>query len=366
MRILKPEVAKERKEKILNWLIYRYITTGNPVSSGEIFENGNFSISPASIRNILKELDDEGFLEQVHTSGGRIPTDKAYRLYIDNILKAQNIAEAEKEKIEIEYDRRIAELDYFLKHTTKILSDLTRKVGFSIVSDISNEHIKRIDIVQVSDRGYILIIVTVTGIIKHYPFVVSKSSEKISVKTAISKLNKSMKDLSIREAKDRLLKDFLPKDEGGIFHAVYDIFLAILKEEDELFIDGITRMYEETDEFSLEDIRMISKLLEEKERFTKILKERFMEAMSSRKEISSGSSENRRVIDVRIGSENKIKELDNFSMVTSSYCLKDKSYGLIGIIGHRRMEYPKIISIVDAIGSMIEDVLKEWDKECDF
>ena len=111
MRVLKPEVAQTRKDAILNWLVYQYIMTGKPVSSKEIHQANIVNISPASIRNILKQLEEEGYLQQLHTSGGRIPTDKAYRFYIDTILKSQKLAEIEKEKIELEYEKRISEID---------------------------------------------------------------------------------------------------------------------------------------------------------------------------------------------------------------------------------------------------------------
>ena len=362
MRILKPEIAKERKDKILNWLIYNYITTGKPVSSKEIFDSNLFNISPASIRSILKDLDDEGYLKQVHTSGGRIPTDKAYRAYIDTILKLQNIAETEKEKIEIEYEKKISELDYFLKHTTKILSDLTKKIGFSLSVDIANENIRRVDIIKVSNSNYLFIIVTESGIIKHYPFTIK--DYKINAKNESSLLNKKIKGLSIKEAKDIILKDFISKDASGIYKIIYDIFLSALREEDDLFFEGISSIYDDTTDFSVDELRNISRLLEEKERFTKIIKERFQEKAGRMRTVGMDfKSEKKHLIDVSIGSENKVRELNNFSLITSSYCMGEKNLGFIGIIGHKRMEYPKIISIVDSVSSMIEEILCEWEKE---
>ncbi|MEW6012790.1 MAG: heat-inducible transcriptional repressor HrcA [Elusimicrobiota bacterium] len=362
MRILKPEVAKERKDKILNWLIYNYISNGKPVSSKEIFESKIFNISPASIRNILKELDEEGYLEQVHTSGGRIPTDKAYRAYVDNLLNLQNLAEMEKERVELDYERRIAELDYFLKHTTKILSDLTKKIGFSMVTDISNESIKRIDIVKVSSFNYIFIIVTQSGIIKHYPFTFKDS--KINVKNIVSVLNKRLKNNSIIEAKEMILKEFIAKDSSGIYKIIYDIFVSAAREDDELFLEGLSSIYDDMEDFSPEEIRSMARLLEEKERFSQIIKERFKESLNKAKLIESEAKTlKKHIINVSVGSENKIKELNNFSLITSSYCAGEKNLGLIGIIGHKRMEYPKVISIVDSVSSMIESILSEWEEE---
>lgn len=366
MRVLKPEIASQRKEIILNWLTHKYIISGKPVSSQEIFDANILNVSPATIRNILKQLEDEGYLEQLHTSGGRIPTDKAYRFYVDSILKSQTLAEAEKEKIELEYEKKMAELDYFLRNTTKILSDLTKKVGFSMVSDIKSEEIKRIDIVEVSKLNYILIVITTSGLIRHFPFTLKASIEKSRLRGIIASLNRRFKNIPISEAIEIIKKDYLVKDETGIFEAIFNIFSSILKDEDEIFIEGLSKIYEEIDDFSVEDIRNMARLLEEKERFSKILKERFSDAISKIKLLESDQHKTRRhVIEVSVGSENNIKELGNFSIVSSSYCIKDKSCGLLGIIGHRRMEYPRIISIIDTVSSMVEDVLKEWEKEFD-
>jgi len=368
MRILKPEIAQERKDKILNWVIYNYIATGRPVSSKDIFDSKQFDISPASIRSILKELDDEGYLEQLHTSGGRVPTDKAYRSYIDSVLKLQNLAEQEKERIEIEYDRKIAELDYFLRHTTKILSDLTKKIGFSISADMADEHIKRIDIVKVSNINYIFIIVTANGLVKHYPFTV-KDPKGFNIRNVVLVLNKRLRDFTIKEAREIVVKDFLSNDNSEIYYAVYDIFNAILKEGEDVFLEGISSMYDESDELSVEEVRSIARLLEKKEEFSKIIKERFSESLNRIPSIEAQENKTdakrKRLMEISVGKENKIKELNNFSLITSAYSAGDKNFGLIGVIGPKRMEYPKVISIVDSMSMMIEDILRQWEETKD-
>ncbi|MCX7641816.1 MAG: heat-inducible transcriptional repressor HrcA [Elusimicrobiales bacterium] len=364
MRILKPEIANQRKEAVLNWLTHRYIVTGKPVSSQEIYDANVIKVSPATIRNILKQLEEEGYLQQLHTSGGRIPTDKAYRFYIDSILKTQTLAEAEKEKIEIEYERKMAELDHFLRNTTKILSDLTKKVGFSMVSDIKSEEIKRIDIIDVSHQSYILVVITTNGLIRHFPFTLKKIVEKSKIRSIVLLLNKKCKGLPITEALQLIKKDYLIKDDTGIFESIAMIFESVIKDDDEIFIEGLSKIYEETEEFSFEEIKSMAKLLEEKERFSKILKERFSDALSKIKMLElDGTKAKKHVIDVSIGSENNVKELGNFSIVTSSYCIRDKSCGLLGIVGHRRMEYPRVISIIDTVSSVVEEVISEWEKE---
>ena len=144
MRVLKPEVAQDRKDKILNWVVYNYVSTGRPVSSELIAEEGRFSVSSATIRNILKELETEGYLFQPHTSGGRIPSDKGYRAYVDNIVRMQRLAAGEKERLEREYDSRVEQLDGFLKHTSRMLSDMSQWAGFVMSADMNLDSVKQI------------------------------------------------------------------------------------------------------------------------------------------------------------------------------------------------------------------------------
>lgn len=366
MRVLKPEIAKERKDKILNWVVYNYIVTGKPVSSDVICKEGKFNLSSATIRNILKELEEEGYLNQVHISGGRIPTDKGYRAYVDYILAMQKLAEAEKSAIEIEYDKKMEQLDYFLKHTTKILSDLSKKTGFSVFSDIMNENLKRIDIVKISPRNFLFVIVTDSGVIKHQSFVSEKDIDKHFLRSFVLKFNKKYRDFKISEIPNAVLKDF-KSNENEIYLAnmIVSMLNTIAKEEESFYLEGISRIYEDVEETDIEEIRAIARLLEEKERIYSILREKLQDYANRRNKALLPTDADKkpvRFVDVSIGSENSIKEFRNFSLVSSSYCVKDKPVGLIGVIGYKRMEYPKVISIVENVSSIVEEILKEWEK----
>jgi len=365
MRILKPEIAKDRKEKILNWVVYNYVISGKPVSSELICDEGNFNLSSATIRNILKELEEEGYLNQIHTSGGRVPSDKGYRSYVDYIINMQKLAEKQRDSIEIEYERKMEQLDYFLKHTSRLLADLSKKTGFALFSDIMSENLKRIDIIKVSRKNYLFIIVTNSGIMRHHTFISDKEIDKSYLKSFVSKFNRRFKDFEISQIENVLLKEFkTSENEIYLSKLVADILNVLRKEEDSIYLDGISRIYENIEEANIEEIKNIAKLLEEKEKFSSILKEKLKECSKKNNALISSKRESpkKHYIDVSIGSENSIKEFKNFSLISSSYCLKDKTIGLLGIIGYKRMEYPKVISIVDNVSSMIEEILNEWEE----
>ncbi|GAB4031862.1 MAG: heat-inducible transcriptional repressor HrcA [Elusimicrobiota bacterium] len=362
MRVLKPEVARQRKENILSWVVHKYVTTGRPISSESIFEGGNFNLSPATIRNILKELEEEGYLNQIHTSGGRVPSDKGYRAYVNSLMAMQNMAEAEKSRLELEYDRRMEQLDYFLKNTSRVLADISKMAGFAIFSDISQETLKRLDIVKISNKNYLSIIVTDANIIKHIPFGLEKNIEKSKLRAIVSDLNERLKGVKIQEIK-KILAGTKSSDEAEkeIYRAVIKVMEELQKQDDSLYLEGLSAIFSGADQYDYEDMVNVARLLEEKEKFSAVLKEKLKEASSHRQLVSDNKLQPRRNVEVTIGSESSLKEFKNFSMVSSSYCIKDKAVGLVGVIGYKRMEYPKVISIVDSVSAMIEEALSQWE-----
>jgi len=364
MRVLKPEVAKQRKNNILNWVVHRYVTTGRPISSELVYEGGNFNLSPASIRSVLKELEEEGYLNQVHTSGGRVPSDKGYRSYVNNLLSLQNMAEAEKNRMEIEYDRRMEQLDYFLKSTSKTLADVSKMAGFAMFSDISNETLKRIDVVKISNKNYLSIVITDANVIKNIPFSIEVNIEKSRLRSLVFKINEKLKGVKIEDIK-RILQSIKSSDETekAFYKAIIFVMDEIKKQDDSLYLDGLSAIFSDLDgeHYEYEDIVNVARLLEEKEKFSAMLKERLKDCSSKQIMDASKNTLPKRNVEVMIGSESSIKEFKNFSIVSSSYCLKDKAVGLVGVIGHKRMEYPRVISMVDAVGSMIEEIMSNWE-----
>lgn len=362
MRVLKPEDARNRKEKILNWVVFNYVNTGRPVSSDLITKEGGFNVSSATIRNVLKELEEDGFLFQPHTSGGRIPTDKGYRAYVDNISRLQKTAVHEKELLEQEYERRIEQLDGFLKHTSKILSEMSQCAGFVMSADTENDSLKRIEIISLASNSVLTVIVTHSGMIKNTAFVLPGTVDKTEIQHLASKLNRRMRDFTIPECADIIRKEFIPaagrRAVAELLRKLADYFESAVRTEDALYMDGLSRIYSNFEDVSPDDMRDLARLLEEKERFSGMLRRRLRES-SSRPAIASDRTGH--AVDVTIGSENKIKEFRNFSLVSSYYRINDKTVGMIGILGYKRMAYPRMISLVDTVSRMMESMLEEWD-----
>ena len=364
MRVLKPEIAQDRKEKILNWVVYNYVSTGKPVSSDIIAAKGGFNVSSATIRSILKELEETGYLFQTHTSGGRIPSDKGYRVYVDNITRLQKLAAAEKERVEDEYERRIEQLDGFLKHTSKVISDMSHCAGFVISADIQEDSVKRLDLISLGPKSVLSVLFVHSGIMKHASFSLDKTLEKGAVRSLSMKLNKRLKDALVADAAGIVWKEFLQKTDGQereLLKKLVDYLANMARNPDQVYLEGLSRIYENMESGDIEDMRNIAKMLEEKEKFSQMLRERLKDCAGKSKALTAPGAK-KHIVNVTIGSENNIKEFKNFSLVSSSYCMNDKAVGLVGILGYKRMEYPKMISIVDSVSSMVEQILSDWEK----
>jgi heat-inducible transcriptional repressor len=373
MRVLKPEVAQDRKEKILNWVVYNYVSTGRPVSSELIAEEGRFNVSSATIRNILKELEETGYLYQAHTSGGRIPSDKGYRAYVDNITKLQQLAAGEKARLETEYERRVDQLDNFLKHTSRMLSDMSKWAGFVMSADMEQDSVKRLDLLYMGPKSVLSVVFAHSGLIKHAAFTLENPVDKSAVRQLSQKLGRRLKDLPLSDLAGVIAKEFLigEKHKGAaeLLKKLAEYFKALASSDDSLYLEGLSRIFSNLEEGSVDDMRSLARLLEEKERFSGLLRERLRDcALKTRALAAPGAAGlqaeagKRHIVDVTIGSENSIKEFRNFSLVSSSYCLNDKAVGLVGILGYKRMEYPRMISLVDNVSSMMEQMLTEWDR----
>src|SRR3989338_2976701 len=173
MRQLKPEVAQHRKKNLLQWVIHYYIKTSKPVSSAVVAQEAGLSLSSATIRSILQELEEEGYLHQPHTSSGREPTDKGYRFYVDYLVDVQRLASNEKEKIDRQYRNRIEAMDTLLSETSKLLSKVSHSAGLVLSPQIKTHALKRLELIHLGGRSVLGILVTEAGFVRHSPIPLS-------------------------------------------------------------------------------------------------------------------------------------------------------------------------------------------------
>lgn len=355
MRILKPEVAKARKEKILRWVVQQFVETRRPVGSQMIADGALKDVSSATIRNIMKELEEEGYLYQPHTSGGRIPTDKAYRYYVDYLSGVQKMAAQEKERIEQQYEERVGEVDNMMVQTSRLLAMLSGAAGFVYTSSVKDQCVQRLDFLPVAPGVVLAVLVTQSGTVRHWPVRVGYVIAPNRLRVLSHFINEEVAGLTLKEAQ-KVLWQYVNSGHREIAD-VADLAVQVLRDMDrphasanELYVEGFGHLLDNTSQDDYEDLKQMMKIVEERERFSSLLNEKMTDLQRS----------NRRV-DVSIGSENELTEMKNLSIVSSACRVGDKTVGMLGIIGPKHMEYTRVMSLVNFIGSLLEASINNWN-----
>jgi len=353
MRILKPEVAKARKEKILRWVVQQYVETRRPVGSQLIASSALQDVSSATIRNILAELEEEGYLYQPHTSGGRIPTDKAYRYYVDYLAGVQKMAAQERERIEEEYDSRVSDVDNILVQTSRLLSALSGAAGFVYTSNVQEQRVQRLDFIPLAPGVILAVLVTESGAVRHWPVRTGEIINPARLRILSRFINEEISGLSLANAR-KILWQHVQSGHRDIA-GMADLAVQVLKDmerpqaDNELYVEGFGRLLENTTEDDYEDLKQMMRVVEEREKFSSLLSKKMTDMEKSNKKMS-----------VSIGSENTMRELQNLSIVSTSCRVGDKTIGMLGIIGPKHMEYTRVMPLVRLIGSLLEASMNSW------
>jgi len=341
------KVLSEREEKILQAILQNHIRTAKPTGSRYLTRKYKLGISPATVRNTLSDLEEKGYLSHPHRSAGRVPTDKAYRHYVDHLLGLKDLTEAEENalKSSMRPDRKVVE-DVLL-HAAKVLSVLTYELGIGLAPKMEEGILEHLDLVQVSLSKILLVLTVKSGLVKTIFIEVPAETHMDRLVETASFLNERLCGLTLGEIRTSLserLRDVSSGDRGLLnffVQSAEDLF-DLSANESHLIIDGVSLLAHQP-EFSTEKgMRSIIELTERRNFLSKILADR-------------AESEG---IMITIGKENRAMNLEPFSIVTSDYTVGTLK-GTIGVIGPTRMPYEKVIRLVDYTSRMISEILKE-------
>ena len=347
------EVSK-RKKRILHAAVHHYIKTGAPASSKVLVDEYGIKCSSATVRNILAELEDEGYLSQLHTSSGRVPTDKGYRAYVDMVDSIRLRALEEKKRVEEIYKGRISELEDVIINTSRILSRLSHYSGFVSLPSKERTRIQDVEILNVPGGKTLFIIVTNTGLVRHKLLPFELSSNRAEFRYISDYIKEKLSGVSLEEAKSAL---------EMIMNEIRINARRLLEDISKEVIDA----FDYDEEFHIEGISNILALPE----FKGVdIPDFFASSVDSGGKISADSKKNgilARIIkenlayddDIKviIGSETKYKGLESVAAVLSSYRKDAHPIGVLGILGPKRMEYRKMMDIVLRVSRYLEDIL---------
>lgn len=339
------EPISERSQQILEAIIEEHIATAQPIGSKALTRFQGISLSPASVRNVMAELEERGYLRSPHTSAGRVPTEKAYRYYIDSLLRVSGLDCARQNEIEQQYHRRGLQMAELLREASRTLSAVAHYTGLVMVPRLQSTLFRRIEFVKLSARQVLAVFITQSGMIQNRLIETDEEFSPAELEQITNYLNHTMAGLSIREAKARILSDMV-QDK-----ALYDRLLQRafrLSEEalgeiadGEVFIEGASHLLDQPEFSDLEWMKRIFRAFEQKTLLLSLL-DRGLQAKG---------------VQVIIGSETEYPELAGCSLITASYSGRRGTLGALGVIGPSRMPYATLIPIVDYTASLISRML---------
>lgn len=348
----------ERKLKILQAIIRNYLETGEPVGSRTISKYTDLNLSSATIRNEMADLEELGYIIQPHTSAGRIPSDKGYRLYVDRMLmeKEEKLNQATQEVKEM-HDmllEREDKMESILKQMAKMLAVNTNYATMISAPQVRGNKLKFIQLSRVEARQLLATIVVEGNVIKNTMISTEEALDDETLLKLNILLNTNLNGLPIEEINLAMISKL--KQQAGIYDSiiseVLDAVATVIKEDEnvEIYTSGANNIFKYPE---LADNQRASELIntfEEK----KLLSELVNETMAE---------ENNTGIQVYIGNETPVKTMKDCSVVTATYELEEGMKGTIGIIGPRRMDYDKVISTLKTLKSQLDTIYKKDNKD---
>lgn len=339
-----PENLDNRKRKILQAIIEEYIETSEPVSSGSLVQNEELKCSSATIRNEMAELEQIGFLEKPHTSAGRVPSQKGYRYYVDELLREDNLSRKEIEMIKEMLETKVNGLEDLARIATTTLSEITHYTTISIEPNVNNHTIVDIKFILLGTRVLMAVILTDSGIIREsvIKFDEDLTQDQINDLTYIFKNKLVGKPL---EKIDGPIEEYIMSEmKTGIkvIEKIIEEINKLLESSTKTYIEGANKVVDMPEFKKLDMAKDFLNVIDAKDIIADV--------------INTGMAKD---INVYIGSESEREELKNFSIVTFNHLLEDKDIGTIGIIGPTRMDYSKVISVMKYISKKLNDDFKK-------
>ena len=342
----------ERKVKILDAIIRNYLATGEPVGSRTISKYTDLNLSSATIRNEMADLEEMGYIVQPHTSAGRIPSDKGYRLYVDHLMEEKDREISEMKDFVIE---KTEKMEKVLKQAAKLLASNTNYATLVSAPAYSKNKIKFIQLSAVSDTQLLAVIVMNSNVVKNQMIDISEPLDNETVLKLNILLNTSLNGLSLDEI--NLGTIALLKEQAGIHseivsHVLDTLVQTISETEDlQIYTSGATNILKYPELSDSDSVSSLLSTFEEKEELQSLVTE------------SLSDNENETGIQVYIGNETPVQTMKDCSVVTAVYDLGEGVKGTIGIVGPKRMDYEKVMDNLKTLKSQLDGIYKKSDDD---
>ncbi|MGO1372276.1 MAG: heat-inducible transcriptional repressor HrcA [Senegalia sp. (in: firmicutes)] len=339
-----------RKLKILQAIIHNYIINAEPIGSRTISKKYDLGVSPATIRNEMSDLEELGFLLQPHTSAGRIPSNKAYRLYVDKLTENQNLTKEKLNKLDKNMLEKIGRIEELIENSASILSKLTNYTSLAIAPQFKLSKIKHIQLVPVDEKRVLLVIVTHSGIVKNTILRLEKSISNKDLNIISNILTENLKDEMIGS-----IGTILENDMSHNIYEYKDVLDSLITtinnsfnsiDTIESYSNGITKIFNFPEYNDIDKAKSFISFIQNKDNVIDML--------------VNNELANNHNLGISIGEENTYEEIKNCSLITATYKVNGKIIGKIGVIGPTRMEYSKVIPVVQRLSLDLSNILKRY------
>lgn len=345
-----------RGQAVLTAIIGEHLITGEPVGSKIIAEKfvRTFGLSSATIRNVMGELEDRGLVEQPHTSAGRIPTDKGYRFYVDNLLGVLRLAEGDLRMIGDEFGFLESELsetpDRLMERTSQLLSALSDNIGIVVSPSLAHDRLQHIEFVNLSEKRILVVLVSAPNIVHNRIIRLNETFPQDELDRTARYLNSEFGGKSLSEIRVEILR--LMHEEKSLFDKLLQTAIILCSQSidgdreglGEIYVDGTSKILAKSDFSDLSRLRELLSTIEERSRLLRILNE-----CVDRRPSAGGN------VQVVIGRENSSSSLQDCTLITAPYKVGDgNAVGTLTVLGPTRIEYARIIAIVGYVARLLE------------
>jgi heat-inducible transcriptional repressor len=336
----------DRKLDVLRAIVEDYVHTQEPVGSKALVERHSLGVSPATVRNDMAVLEEEGFIAQPHTSAGRIPTDKGYRLFVDRLTSVKPLSAAERRAIST-FLHGAVDLDDVVHRSVRLLAQLTQQVAIVQYPTLTRSTVRHVEVVTLSDSRVLLVLITSAGRVEQRVVELPRHVDDDVLGELRARLNTAVVGHPLSDAATAVagLPEMFGDDDRAIVASILSVFVEAIADErsdEKVAIGGTANLVRFGDDFE----RSIKPLLEALEEHVVLLK-------------LLGEATSPSLVTVRIGHEVPYEELASTSIVASGYGPAEQSVATLGVVGPTRMDYPGSMAAVHAVARYVSQMLSE-------
>ncbi len=337
------DVLDDRKKRVLQAVIDDYITSAEPVGSRTLARKYNLGVSPATIRNEMADLEMLGYLEQIHTSSGRIPSSKGYRFYVNGLIPPTPVSDAERARIDAWYRERVRRIEEVFQETARLISQVTRNVSLVLAPQMTQAAFRCLQFLPLDDQRVIAVLMTDAGFVENKIIPMPPGAEFEDFQRMARVINRNLAGHTLQSIQRHSMTEIRDEiDDESLYEAALGIINRALDESrtERLYLGGTTEMLEQPEFHDVEKVRDTLLILEKEELVKDILHAHMGEGL-----------------EVTIGQENQDSHFKDTSLITATYHLDGQLLGTIAVLGPTRMQYAKAMSLLEFMNTNLTRII---------